>query len=193
MEEAYPGGRAVVDQAFRLKGYLTEALKIAQASVTEATMKQYNSCYKLWWNFCKQHSVDIYKCQVPGILAFFVELYQNRGYSFGSLNCARAALYLICLTNFSSDPNVKRFFKGVQNLRPSTPKYDFTWNPDTVLNHLSQMYPNDSLLLKPLSFKLVTLLALVTAHRVQTISLIKLKNIIKRPSGFELWMQDPSV
>jgi len=59
--------------------------------------------------------------------------------------------------NFSSDTNVNRFFKGVQNLRPGASKYDFTWNPNTVLNHL--MHPNDSLSLKLLYFKLVTRLA----------------------------------
>lgn len=46
-----------------------------------------------------------------------------------------------------------------------------------MLDHLSNYYPNESLTLASMSKKLVALLALSTAQRVQTLSLIRLSNI----------------
>lgn len=67
--------------------------------------------------------------------------------------------------------------KGVFRSRPPKPKYDFTWDTNIVLNYISNLYPNETLSLEILSKKLIALLALVTAHRVQTLSQIQLKNI----------------
>ncbi|XP_039764285.1 uncharacterized protein LOC120636787 [Pararge aegeria] len=79
--------------------------------------------------------------------------------------------------NSIDDTRVKRFMKGVYRLRPPAPKYDITWEPNLVLNYLSKLWPNHTLSLEDLSKKAVTLIALVTAHRVQTISLIKTRNV----------------
>lgn len=101
----------------------------------------------------------------------------KKGYKYGSLNSCRSAISLIIGPEIGSNELIKRFFKGVFRLRPTTPKYDITWDPSTVLIFLSNVYPNNQISLEMLSKKLVTLLALVTAHRVQTLSLIKLENI----------------
>lgn len=62
-------------------------------------------------------------------------------------------------------------------MRPTTPKYDSIWDPKVVLRYLSTWYPNEELSLEKLTLKLVTLLALSTGHRPQTISLIDTRNI----------------
>lgn len=108
---------------------------------------------------------------------FLTHLY-NSGYQYGSLNCSRSALSFILGRNITDDDRITKFIKGAFRSRPPAPKYDFTWDTDVVLNYLSNLYPNESLNLEMLSKKLVSLLALVTAHRVQTLSLIQLKNII---------------
>lgn len=76
-----------------------------------------------------------------------------------------------------NDVRIKRFMKGVYKLRPPRPRYDLTWDPSVVLNYLGNMYPNEGLTFSELTKKLVTLLALVTAHRVQTLSLIRISEI----------------
>lgn len=78
-----------------------------------------------------------------------------------------------------NDPQVTRFMNGVFKWRTPLPKYNFTWGPSIVLDYLSNWYPNESLSFVKLSRKLTTLLALVTAHWVQTLSLIKVSNIKK--------------
>lgn len=63
-------------------------------------------------------------------------------------------------------------------MRPSVPKYSHIWDPQKVLDFISDWYPNISLPLDKLSKKLAILIALCTAHRVQTLSLIKTSDIV---------------
>lgn len=101
----------------------------------------------------------------------------DRGLSHSSLNITRSAISLITDLNIADDPGLRRFFKGVSKKRPSKPKYNFTWDPKSVLEYFSNCPANENLSFKDLSHKLVTLLALVTGHRIQTLSLIKIDNV----------------
>lgn len=65
-----------------------------------------------------------------------------------------------------------------------------TWNPDQVINFLKQLPPNQELPLEMLTYKLVTLLALASAQRVQTLSLIRVCNIKHIDSGYEIKIPD---
>lgn len=64
-------------------------------------------------------------------------------------------------------------------MRPAAPRYDSTWNPQIVLKYLSSWYPDKELSLEFLTLKLVTLLALVTGHRMQTLAVIDIRNIYR--------------
>lgn len=73
---------------------------------------------------------------------------------------------------------MKRLTKGAYKFKPTRPKYTYTWDPQLVLNYVAERFPNLSLSLKKkkkkITKKLIILLALCTAHGVQTLSLIKL-------------------
>ena len=73
---------------------------------------------------------------------------------------------------------MKRFLKGVFELRPPTPRYDVIWDANVVLDFLSFQYPNEDIPLPFLTCKLVMLLALSTAQRAQTLQKIYVKNIV---------------
>lgn len=62
-------------------------------------------------------------------------------------------------------------------MNPPQPKYATTWDPIIVLNYLERMFPLEKLSLELISYKLVTLLAITSAHRMQTLSKIRLNNI----------------
>lgn len=109
------------------------------------------------------------------IIEFLTKLY-NDGGQYGTINTHRCALSLIIGT-ISDDDRITRFCKGVYRLRPPLPRYNTTWDTSVVLNHLESLYPNETLSLEQLSKKCVTLLALVTAHRIQTLSKIKIDQI----------------
>lgn len=110
------------------------------------------------------------------MLSLLTELFNN-GAQFGTLNCCRSALSLIAGRQIGDDDLIKRFFKGVYRLRPTLPKYGVTWDTSIVLDYLGNWYPNSTLSLEDLSKKLISLLALVTAHRMQTLSKINVFNI----------------
>lgn len=61
--------------------------------------------------------------------------------------------------------------------KPPRPKYSTTWDTNLVLKYLAELFPYDNLPLKDFSLKAVTLLAIASAQRMQTLSLIKVKNI----------------
>lgn len=148
---------------------------IMVASLSDSTYKQYDGCIKSWINYCNTHNYTYSSASVPIVLHFLTEVY-NKGAKYGTINSYKSALSLL-LDNLD-DFRIKRFMKGVYKLRPSNPKYNLTWDPSIVLDYLAQKWPNMELDLETLSKKTITLLALVTAHRVQTFALIKLKNII---------------
>lgn len=83
-----------------------------------------------------------------------------------------------------------RFFKGVFKMRPTAPKYSNIWSVDDVLKLLENWFPLETLNLQKLTLKLVMLLALGTAFRVQSLTLIKLKNIKKISGGVEIRISD---
>ena len=64
--------------------------------------------------------------------------------------------------------------KGVFNLWPPLPRYTVTWDVASVLDTLRSLHPLHELPLKTLILKLVTLMALTQAARVQTLHILVL-------------------
>lgn len=146
------------------------------ASLSDNSIKQYDSCLKKWYHFCTLNNVDLFGTSISQIITFLTQLYEA-GAQYGTLNSCRSALSLILGSHLGNDERIKRFFKGVYRMRPPLPKYNQTWNTSTVLDKLASWYPNNELNLDKLTRKLVTLLALVTAHRAQTLAKILVNNI----------------
>ncbi|XP_063929894.1 uncharacterized protein LOC135142153 [Zophobas morio] len=119
--------REALRRSYQQKLVPAEAVEILISSLTDSTLKQYNTALKNWWSYSQ------------------------------------------------------RVFKN----RPPKPKYDTTWNTKAVQNWAEALGPLKVLDLKSLTFKLVSLLALATAHRVQTLSLIKIsdRTVSKSKSG----------
>lgn len=162
-----------------------DAINIAISSMTSSTLKQYECPLKKWHKFSLIKKIDPYKINIIEIQNFLTEEF-TKGASYGTINSYRSALSCILGPEIAQDPGIKRICKGASKLRPSLPKYQSTWNPKIVLNFLAEWSPNQGISLEELSYKTATLLALVTAHRIQTLSLISLKNIIKREDRIEI-------
>lgn len=64
------------------------------------------------------------------------------------------------------------------------------WDPKVILKHATMLSLNEEIFLEALSKKFVTLLALVTGHRIQTLSLIKIENIEKFEEFMEIKIPD---
>lgn len=109
--------------------------------------------------------------------------------SYGSLNSIRSAISLIVGSEIGQSAIIGRFLKGVAKLRPSEPKYDSTWDPKIVLDYFKDV-PNENLPLDGLSRKALTLLALVLGQRIQTLSLIDIRNIVINKEVMEIKLPD---
>lgn len=155
-----------------------------------STQKQYNTTYKLWWQFCVSRKRSPYLSGSTELLEFLQGLLDCKKHSFGTFNTHRAALSLILPGDIGGDKNIRRFMKGISNTRPNKPKYNFTWDVEPLLKYLESMsYPNDHSL-KNLSAKCAMLLLLVTGHRIQTISLIKIENIKQSDTDIQIFIPD---
>ena len=114
----------------------------------------------------------------------------ERGLAYSTLNCARSAIALITGPALQTDPLVQRFFRGIANIRPPGPKYNLTWDPQLVLKYFQDQPPTDRLTIEALAKKLVTLLALTTGHRLQTLAKIRLPNIKASPTQINIFIPD---
>jgi len=99
------------------------------------------------------------------------------GLSYSSINTARSMLSSFLQTDttltFGQFPLVKRFMKGIFELRPALPRYKSTWDLSTVLNYFRSGPVVDKLSLKDLTLKLCFLLSLLSGQRCQTIQLLR--------------------
>ena len=73
----------------------------------------------------------------------------------------------------------QRFVKGIYQLRPSLPKYSFTWDVSVLFDKYQGLLPNDQLNLKVLTLKRAILLTLNLYHYAQNIFTLDLRYIIK--------------
>jgi hypothetical protein len=158
------------------KGIPSSAIDITIASLSNNTIKQYSVCYKKWFIYCKSNNIDLYKPSITSVLNFLTNVFHS-GNQYSTINSYRSALALI-LDNIMKEEVISRFCKGVYRLRPSMPRYNITWDTSVVLQYLGGLYPHEQISLEQITKKCATLIALVTAHRVQTLSKIHIKNII---------------
>ena len=122
------------------------------------------------------------------MIEFLTNLFHS-GLGYSALNTARGALSSLGLVyegfTAGSHPLVIRFLKGVYNLRPPKPRYTHTWDVSVVLQYLRTLSPVKTLSLKNLTLKLVMLISLTCATRLQSIHCLKLHNMTKKKSSFE--------
>ena len=115
------------------------------------------------------------------------------GLTYSALNTSRSALNsFVSLTSgkcLGEEPLIRKFMKGVFNLRPALPRYQESWNVDTVLVYLSNMPKLQELSLKEISFKLVMILALITGQRCQTLHLLDLKDMLITETGVTFFIR----
>lgn len=160
VEQSYPGIRALIREALAPKNIPSASFEVVYNSVSQSTLKQYDVGLRRWWIFCKTNNITVFAAPVTSLLSFLTAEFE------------RGAIALLLGPQVGQNPLDRRFVKGVFNLHPSRPRYSHTWDPAIVLDLIKSLGSNESLDLYTLSYKLATLLALVTAHRVQTFSLI---------------------
>ena len=147
-----------------------------------STHQQYNSYLKLWFDFCATRNKHPFTSDVPFAIGFLEHLRNDKRLSYSALNTARSALSSIILPSdnipFGQHQLVKIYMRGAFNLDPPQPRYQHTWDPQTILTLIRRWNPPATVTFKLLTFKVVILVLLVTGQRLQTVSLLSLDNMI---------------
>ena len=114
-------------------------------------------------------------------IIYFLSDTFHRGVGYESVNTVRGALSLLRIVvercRAGNHPLVNKFLRGVFNLRPSAPRDAETLDVQLVVLQLQNMEPLCSLSLKDITLKLVMLMALTQAARIQTLHLLLLGDI----------------
>jgi integrase len=92
-------------------------------------------------------------------------------------------------TTIGEHPLIKRFMKGIFNLRPSLPRYTAVWDVSIVLNFFKKSEPT-LLSLKHLTLRVTMLLAVLTGQRLQTLGLLKVKNMKLTESCVQFYIDE---
>ncbi|XP_076036398.1 uncharacterized protein LOC143022180 [Oratosquilla oratoria] len=153
------------------------------ASWKPGTSKQYRSHINRWAQFCHRRDINPTTPIVTDVINFLTETF-HRGVGYNSINTARGALSSLEIVvdgcRAGNHPLVIRLMRRVFNLSPSMPRYKDTWDVKPVLTKLKQ----------ELTLKLVMLMALTQAARVQTLHLLVLKNIRIKEEAISVWLGD---
>ncbi|XP_063979898.1 uncharacterized protein LOC135163921 [Diachasmimorpha longicaudata] len=182
-------GRSFIRRAFLNKGVDEEAAEILVDSLASSTIKQYQSALRPWRDFSLKNNINPYKSSSTDIIKFLFEKFQN-GASYTGLNTTRSAISLISSEDIHTDGLISRFLKGIYRKKPSRPRYASTWDPAPVLDYLKNLKPLVDLSLREATEKVVTLMALTTAHRLQTLAAININNIEYSDSGIKIKIPD---
>lgn len=158
-------------------------------SITPSTLKQYEGSLKKWVLFAREKDYNIFDPSSANIIEFLTKSFNEKA-SYGTLNSSRSAISLIIKKDISKDVLISRFFKGIFKRRPTTPKYSTTWDTEQVLEYIEKLDSIKDQKLKVVSEIAATLLILVTAHRLQTISVIKIDHLNKTSSGLQIKIPD---
>lgn len=157
-----------------------EAEKILHASWRGSTQQRYECTYKKWESFCNKGKVDPFQPNVRDVLHFLTDQFEN-SLGYKSICLCRSALNAIITlpgySDISKHPLIKRFLKGVFNIRPPKAPSILTWDVGIVLNHIKNWGPNVNLTFRKLNFKLVLLLLLASGTRVNTLQALTMSGL----------------
>ena len=152
-------------------GLSKESTDIIMSSWRSNTSKKYNTCIKQWIKFCDKSNGDFQDATVKDGLGFLTNLFEHKKH-YSTISCARSVLSLFINTGnnveFGKQQIVQKYMKGIFHLRPSLPKYTFTWDVRKLLDYYRSQSNNNELDLKALTFKTTTLLTLLLCQRAQT-------------------------
>ena len=133
--------------------------------------------------------IDPLQPSINVVIEFLYDLYKS-GVQYSGIGTRRSALNRFL--SFCSEGQieignsvfVKKCMRGVFNKRPALHKYRTAWNPDIVLNYLSSLSANLTLL--QLSQNVCMLLLLLTGQRGQSIHLLEVEDGIFHEESLEL-------
>ena len=131
--------------------------------------------------FCSERNINSIQPTVNGFISFFSLLYhQGQGYRSicNAISALNNIIYLPEFSDISQHPLIRRFIKGIFNLRPPQPRYAEIWDVSIVFRFIDEWGYNEHLSLKQLTIKTATILLLLSRERINTLSSFDIENMI---------------
>ena len=154
------------------------AQQLVEASWRGSTELRYGGAWRQWLEWCNKCNIRATEPALSDVLDYLAYLY-DKGAQNRTVNLHRSALSSTIepIERFcvGQHPLVCRLLKGIFNLRPPKTKLCPTWSVKSVLETLKSWSPANSLDLKCLTFKTVMLVALASAKRPSSLTLLSLK------------------
>ena len=181
-------------ERYQQQGVSTKAANLILSSWRISTAKQYQSHIQKWILHCSIREIDPILPPISEVLEFLTLKFEE-GLSYRTINAYRSALSAFGLVvdrmPVGAHKDVCRLMKGIYNLRPPTAKYSETWDVSVVLRYLEDMKATASLSLRELTFKLIMLIAIVSAARVDTLYKLSIENMKKTNNSIILSLDAP--
>ena len=108
---------------------------------------------------------------------FLLSLF-NENLSYSTLNSVRSALsfFLSDRLPLGDDESISRLFRFFFRQRPSLPRYLVSWDVNVLLQLLISWHPSSVLSLKKLTLKTVSLVAVTSSDRAQTLEALDIEH-----------------
>ena len=124
-------------QNLRATNLSAESFRIIQLRRRPSTTKRYGNYIGKWKVFCRERGIDPISASLDQPIEFLTKIVKS-GVGYSTVGTARSALSSVLIMDngisFGKHPLVKRFMKGVFNLRAACPRQFAVWGPDIVLN-----------------------------------------------------------
>ena len=122
-----------------MQGVSQQTIEILASSWRDGTRTQYRSYIEGWCTFFERLQYDSFRPSVANILDFLTMLYDECSLGYSALNTARSALSTFIVVEgvpVGQHHLVKRFMRGVFNLRPALPRYALMWDANIILKYV---------------------------------------------------------
>ncbi len=150
-------GLSLINQKIGTSYLSSSAEHILLSSWRPGTRKQYKSCVDRWQTYCAQNSVQVFNPTLEQSIEFLTSLF-DRGLGYSAINTLSSVITLSNGLPMGEHPTIRRFLKGVFEIRPDLPKYTAIWDVAKLLEYLKHLNPTSQLSLKDLTHRTTTLL-----------------------------------
>ena len=177
---------SLIRASLAAQGITGEAQDSILASWRDGTRKQYCTYITAWLKYCSDCNISQVNPKLQQVLHFLTLQSKRVGYSaVATAQSALSSFIKVDGVKVGDHPLVARFITGLLfNQKPALSRYSETWDPQIVLNHLKTFPAIDDLSLKQLTLKLVMLMALLSAERVQTLQSLSLEEMSTLPGKY---------
>lgn len=168
----------IIRQTLQQRGIPQAHSEIIISSWRFSTKQNYWVYFKKWTCFCDGRKINYFYPSVHSILSFLTELFKH-GLGYSGINTTKSCfvVFVVFLELINKQSNlvvnsskVRRFMKGIFNMKPSLPKYNNVWDVSVMLDYLETLMPLHTISLLLLFYKFVIICVLINDACIAKIS-----------------------